>query len=147
MTSAAPEPKATRRYLMHGDSSRERHLHKRGLDAIDGRTLEGREALAWREAALKAKGGASCPFAIKAEIRLTCFDYWRLLCLQSYLIADANQRGTPVNRRRRELPGIHSQYDLIDSRFLRRVEALDLGKGSGLDLAPRLARAAQDRQA
>ncbi len=85
---------------------------------------------------------ADRPYAIKIEIRLATFDLWRLLCLQAFIIADANQRGTIVNRRRRELSKIHEQLSEIDARFLRRVEALDLGKGgTGLDLASRLAAA------
>ena len=73
------------------------------------------------------------------------FDLWRLLCLQTFLIADANRRGTIVNRRRRELSRIHEQYDAIDARFMRRVEALGLDKAPVMDLARRLAqRAAQE---
>lgn len=143
---AQPEQKRLRSYQKHSAHARNARIKARGLAAIDGRTAEGREALAWRDAAVKSKGGAACPYAIKVEIRLATFDLWRLLCLQTFLISDSNQRGTPVNRRRRELPRIHEQYDAIDSRFMRRVEALDLGKGNnGLDLARRLAAAAQER--
>jgi hypothetical protein len=39
------------------------------------------------------------------------------------------------------------QYDAIDSRFMRRVEALDVGKAPVLDLARRLALRAQEAQA
>jgi hypothetical protein len=59
----------------------------------------------------------------KVEIRLAAFDLWRLLHLQTFLVADANQRRTVVNRRRRELRRIHERYDAVDARFLRRVEA------------------------
>jgi len=63
----------------------------------------------------------------KVEIRLAAFDLWRLLHLQTFLVADASP--TPisaepvVNRRRRELRRIHERYDAVDARFLRRVEA------------------------
>jgi hypothetical protein len=75
---------------------------------------------------------------------MASFDLWRLLCLQSFLIADTHRRGTIVNRRKRELPAIHSQYDQIDARFMRRVEALELGKAPVMDLARRLAQRAQE---
>jgi len=129
--TAPTEQKGRREYQKHGDHTRDRRRRARGLAGIDARTSEGREkALAWREAALRAKGGASCAFAVKVEIRLATFDLFRLLHLQSYLVADANQRGTIVNRRRRELSRIHEQYDTIDARFSRRVEALELSKAA-----------------
>ena len=96
-------------------------------------------ALSWRANALRAKGGSNCPYAVKVEINQACFDYFRLLHLQSFLVADCNHRLTLVNRRRRELPTIHSQYDTIDARFSRRVEALELDKAAPIDLATRLA--------
>lgn len=139
MSNALLEQKSRRSYEKHGDHTRSGRLRARGLAAIDGRTAEGREALAWRDNALKAKGGASCSFAIKTEIRLATFDLFRLLHLQSFLIADCNHRLTLVNRRKRELPRIHEQYAEIDHRFARRVEALELDKAAPVDLASRLA--------
>ena len=87
---------------------------------------------------LKKKPNASRD--LKIQIALATFDLWRLLCLQSWLIADAVKRGTIVNKRKRELPAVHAQYDSIDGRFLRRCEALDLDKPGvvGHDLATRL---------
>jgi hypothetical protein len=142
-TGAQSQLKRRRQYQKHGRHTRDSRLRARGLAAIDGRTAEGREALSWRDAALKAKG-ASCPYALKVEIRLASFDLWRLLCLQTYLIADGNERGTIINRRRRELSRIHEQYDAINARFLRRCEALDLSKQAPMDLAQRLAERAQE---
>jgi hypothetical protein len=144
--SAELEQKASRHYVKHGDSRRQRRLRSRGLAALDARTAEGREALAWRDAALRAKGSASCPFAIKTEIKLATFDLWRLLCLQTFLIADSNHRGTIVNRRKRELSRIHEQYTEIDARFIRRVEALQLDKAPVMDLARRLQQAQRSQE-
>jgi len=107
--STATEQKAPRQYQKHGESHRERRLRARGLAALDARTAEGTEALAWHDAAIRSKGGAVCPFAIKTEIRLATFDLWRMLCLQSYLIGDANHREKIINRRRRELSRVHEQ--------------------------------------
>jgi hypothetical protein len=135
--------KGARGYEKHGRYSRDARLKARGRAAIDARTAEGREALAWYDAALASKG-AACPFAVKVDIRLAAFDLWRLLCLQSFMITDANRRGTIVNRRRRELSRIHEQYDAIDSRFMRRVEALELDKIPVMDLARRLAQRAHE---
>jgi len=77
----------------------------------------------------------------KVEIRLAAFDLWRLLHLQTFLVANANPRRAVVNRRRRELPRIHEQYDAVDARCLRHVEALDLEKQPVMDLTRRLAQA------
>lgn len=137
MNPAASKQKGRREYRKHGLHTRDRALKRRGLAAIDGRTSEGREALAWKDHAIKAKGGAACPCNVKAEIELACFDLWRLLSVRSFIVADANQRGALINRRRRELPRIHEQYDSIDGRFMRRVEALQLDKGV-IDLARRI---------
>jgi hypothetical protein len=51
--------------------------------------------------------------------------------------ADANERGTIVDRRRRDLPKINDQNNEIDLRFMRRCEALDLDKVPVMDLARR----------
>jgi hypothetical protein len=142
-TPAQPQQKAPRQYRMHGRHVRDSAIKRRGLAAIDRRSVQGREALAWRDHAIKAKGGAVCPFAIKVEINAATFDLWRLLHLQTFLIADANDRGTIVNRRKRELSRIHDQYDAIDARFMRRCEALNLGKQPVMDLATRLRLAQQ----
>ncbi len=145
MSDALPPPKSRREYQKHGTHTRDKRLRSRGLSGIDGRTSEGREALSWRDAVLKLKGGAACSFAVKTEIKLACFDLFRLLHLQSYMIADCNHRLTLVNRRKRELPRIHEQYAEIDHRFSRRVEGLDLGKVPPMDLASRLAQATAER--
>lgn len=138
MSGTPTEQKRPRAYRWHGDRLRKRRISQRGLNAIDGRSVEGREALAWRDAVLKAKGGHACPYAIKVAIALATFDLWRLLCLQAWLIADANARGTIINRRKRELPNVHAQYDQIDARLMRRIETLDLSKVQPMDLATRL---------
>ena len=121
-----------------------RRLRARGLAALDARSVEDRIALNWHDALLASKGGAACPYVFKIEIRFVTFDLWRLLCLETFMIADAHRRETIVNRRKRELSRIHEQYDAIDARFLRRVEALELGKTPVLDLARRLAQRAQE---
>jgi len=132
MSSAPPTQKGPRQYQKHGDSHRQRRLCARGIAGIDRRSAEGREALAWYDAALTSKG-AACPFAIKVEIRLAVFDLWRLLYLQSFMITDANRRGTIINRRKRELSRVHEQYSTIEQRFARRVESLGLDKGGPPD--------------
>jgi len=139
------EQKTGRSYVKHGRHARDARLRARGLAAIDRRSTEGKSALEWRDRALQAKGGASCPYAVAVEIKLATFDLWRLLHIQSYLIADATERGTIINRRRRELPGIHAQYAEIDHRFSRRVEALELSKTAPVDLASRLAEETRKR--
>jgi len=58
MSDAPLEPKSRREYQKHGDHTRSGRLRARGLAGIDGRTAEGREALAWRDNPLRAKGGA-----------------------------------------------------------------------------------------
>lgn len=58
------------------------------------------------------------------------------LFLQSYIVADARSRGTPINKRRVRLPAIHEQYDTAMSQWQRINDELELDKG--LDLARRL---------
>ena len=65
-----------------------------------------------------------CIRSCEVERVLARFNLYRLLCTMNWIIADANERGSIINRRRRELPRIHEQYDLIEGRFLRCVEAL-----------------------
>lgn len=64
---------------MHGNSEFVRAYKQRGYSAIDGRTYAGREAKLWREAAIRLKGGASCPFHLKLEINPASFDLWFML--------------------------------------------------------------------
>src|SRR5262245_53823924 len=118
----------------HGQTALDRRLRAVGWRTIDGRTAEGKEALAFRDEAIKAKGGDACPFHVRLEIKLATFDLFRLLHLQAYLIADTNRRGTPVNRRRRVLSPLHQQYSVIEQRFNSRFEKLNL-KAPKLDLA------------
>jgi hypothetical protein len=100
----------------------------RGVAAISAKTVEGRAALKWRNSALKAKGGANCPDHLHQEINDATFDLYRKLLLQSFIIDDANRRGTIVNRRKRELGNVHAQYDQIDARYMKRRELLKLDK-------------------
>jgi hypothetical protein len=146
MSETPTEQKRPPIIIKHGDHYRQRRIRQRGMRALDARTQEARDALAWRAAATKAKGGAACPHWLKIEIRLACFDLWRLLCLQTYLISDANERQALINKRYRVLPSIHQQYNEIESRFARRVEALQLDKrtAGGLDLATMLQQRAQE---
>jgi hypothetical protein len=95
---------APRQYQKHRDSHPEKRLRTRGLAAIDIRSAEGREALSCMMRRLRRKAGAACPFAMKVGIRLAAFDLWRLLYLQTSLIADANRM--IVNRGKRELSAI-----------------------------------------
>ena len=145
MSDPPLEQKAGRSYVKHGTHTRDARLRARGLAAIDRRTAEGKSALEWRDNALRAKGDASCAFGAKTEINQATFDLFRLLHLQSLLIADCNKRLTVVNRRKRELPRIHEQYAEIDHRFARRTEALDLSKAAPVDLAARLAEETRKR--
>jgi hypothetical protein len=104
--------------------------------------------LDWQASVLKAKG-ASCPFHVRVEITLATFDLWRLLCLQAFIVADANERGAIINKRYRTLPGTHQQYNDIEARFFRRVELLQLDKASAgsLDLVSMLQAAQDGKQA
>jgi len=146
-TMNAPSTQKRRKiYQMQGRYARDARVKARGLAAIDRRSAEGREALAWRDAAIKAKGSASCPYLVKVEINLACFNLWRALRLQSWIIDDANKRRSIINRRRRELPRVHEQYDLVEGRFLRCIELLQLDKEPVMDLARRLQQQARRAQ-
>src|SRR5262245_62172529 len=134
--SAPPPQKTPRSYQKHGDSYRQRLLKGRGLDSIDGRTMAGREAKAWRAYALEKKGGKSCPRDIRAKIDAGAFYLWRALCVRSFIVADARKRGTPMNRRRGNLPNVNDKHDTAMEQWQRINDALELDKP--LDLARRL---------
>lgn len=136
MSSASTKRKSRREYRTHGDSYRQRLLKERGINAIDGRTLSGLQAKQWRKFALDRKGGKACPVDQKQKIEAGAFYLWRALELRSYIVADARNRGTPINRRRGVLPKINEQYDTAMEQWQRINDALELDKG--LDLARRL---------
>jgi hypothetical protein len=138
VTDASLKQKSRGPYQLHGIHARDRALRRHGLDAIDTRSAEGRDAMAWHNAVLETKGGKACPHTVRVEIRLATFDLLQILYVQSWIIIDANRRGTVVNRRRRELSRIHEQLDTINARFMRRCEALNLAKAQPMDLARRL---------
>jgi len=79
MSVTATQRKTRRDYRMHGNSEFVRAYKQRGYSAIDGRTYAGREAKLWREAAIRLKGGASCPFHLKLEMNSASFDLWLML--------------------------------------------------------------------
>jgi hypothetical protein len=95
MSSAVTARKHRREYQKHGDIYRQRLLKERGVDAINGRTRDGKKAKAWRAYALAKKGGKSCPIDVREKIEAGTFSLWRALCLRSYIAADARRRGTP----------------------------------------------------
>ena len=121
---------------MHGDIYRQRLLKERGVDAIDGRTVPGRKAKVWLNYALKKKGGKSCPIDIKENIEAGAFYLWRAHCLRAYIVADARQRGTPMNKRHGVLPSVNEQHDTAIEQWRKINDELQLGKE--IDLARRL---------
>jgi hypothetical protein len=138
MKPAASKQKSGREYTKHGDSYRQRLLKERGIDSIDSRTREGRQAKLWRQYALQKKGGEACAIDTREKIEAGAFSLWRALCLRSYIVADARKRGTPINKRYAKLPAINDQYDTAMSQWQKINDELDLDKS--LDLARRLMR-------
>jgi hypothetical protein len=120
------------------------HSSSTATTRLNGRNWAGREAKRWRKWALSQKSGVSrCPLHIRFEIDLAMFDLWLMLELADIIALDVNKRGTALNKRFRTLPKIHDQYQGIALRFAKRVEALALDKGPGLDLARQLQQQAQ----
>ena len=111
-------------------------LKERGIDAIDGRTSAGRKAKAWRAYALEKKGGKACLIDTREKIDAGAFYLWLALSLRSYIVADARNRGAPINKRRGVLPTINEQYDTAMNQWQRLNDELELDKP--LDLARRL---------
>lgn len=56
-TTAPTEQKRPREYLKSGFYKRKRKVKQRGLDGIDARTVEGRDALRFRDKSLEGLGG------------------------------------------------------------------------------------------
>jgi hypothetical protein len=136
MKDAAAEQKPPREYRKHGDLYRQRLLKDRGVEAIDGRTRAGRKAKQWLKFMLEKHGGKSCPVATREKIEAGAFYLWRALAMRSYIVADARRRGTPVNKRRGDLPSINEQYDTAINQWQKINDELESDKG--LDLARRL---------
>jgi hypothetical protein len=126
-------PKGNTNRVTHGHYIRSR----RRYGDVDGRTRTGKKAQAWRRWAIAQKGNGSCPYHVRQEIDLCAFDLWLLLELGAAIAEDAHRRGTVLNRRRKKLPDVHNQYNMVSMRFSGRVAALALEKGP-LDLARRL---------
>jgi hypothetical protein len=111
-------------------------LKERGIDAIDGRTREGKEAKAWRRYALERKGGKSCPIDVRKKIDGGTMYLWRALELCAFIVADQRRRGNLLNMRHRTLPAVNEQYDTAFEQWKRINDELELDKG--LDLARRI---------
>lgn len=56
--------------------------------------------------------------------------------MRSYIVADARKRGTPINKRRGNLPPINQQSDTAISQWQKINDELEGDKG--LDLVRRL---------
>jgi|GEM_PF-6600581 len=134
--SAETERKPRREYRKTGDSRRKRELLTQGIDAIDGRTPEGKRAKRWMTFAREKKGGKECREDIEELIEEGTFDLWRALHVRNYIIADARKRGTPMNRRRGDLPKVNDKHDELMDRWQRINDDLQLDKG--LDIARQL---------
>lgn len=87
--------------------------------------------------AQKGSNGSRSPH-LKNEIEFATVDLWLLLELGAWIVEDARQRGSVLNRRRKTLPSVHQQYETIANRFSRRCQALKLEDNGQLDLARRM---------
>ena len=88
---------------MHGNSEFVRVYKQRGYSAIDDAPMRAERAKLWREAAIRLKGGASCPFHLKLEINSAAFDLWLMLELAEETAQNAKRRGSVLNRRNKNL--------------------------------------------
>ncbi|HEY3306130.1 MAG TPA: hypothetical protein VGL70_21630 [Candidatus Binatia bacterium] len=130
--------------VQHGHYSRVASLKRHGGKVLDGRTWAGRSAKEWAAWALKTKGGKDCPLHIKLEIDAAAMDLWLRLELGEAIVRDAQERGSVLNRRRKELPSVHDQYQVVSMRFAKRCEALELDKGPRATLQELLAAKARE---
>jgi hypothetical protein len=115
--------------VRHGHHSRVAQAKRRGYAGLDARTRTGKKALDWAAKALEKKGGKSCPLDIQLEIEAAALDLWLRLELADSIIQDARERGSVLNRRRKELPPVHGQYETVCMRFSKRRKALALEDG------------------
>ena len=94
--------------------------------------MRAERAKLWREAAIRLKSGASCPFHLKLEINSAAFDLWLMLELAEEIAQNARGAGACSTGETKTLPKLHDQFDKVSARFERRREALQLEKGDSI---------------
>lgn len=125
------------------ESRRQRRIaldKKRRRQAIDGRTVEGREAKAWRAYAYEQKGGKSaCTPDVRRLIEYATLRLYTALSIQNEIMIAAHARGGKLtDGRKRKLSSLHFLIEQTFHEWRNINTQLGLDKPRAADLATRL---------
>ena len=133
MKPAGSRPKARRAYLKHGLHGAQRALSKRGISALDGRSVEARALKLWK-AQVAADLGDDLSAQQRTILDVAAVDMALLSVADAWLRENAEKI---VNRRRRALVALVEQRLKVASHLAGLLK--DLGLERRAKDVPRLA--------
>ena len=123
MTEAATPRKARRDYRKSGFYKRTRRIKQRGLDGIDARTVEGRDALSFRDNAIADLGGKDITTTKKALLDVAVGERYLWRSGWAFIMADG---GNVINKRRRAFYPAVRDIIMVGEALTRHLKDLGL---------------------
>ena len=119
-------PKGNGNALKHGLNKKKRAIKKRGIDAIDGRTIEGRDALKFRADAIRDAGGKDQITAVKmGAIDVTTCDRYMWRSGLAYILTEL---GSVVNKRKKAFYQIVKDVSAMGDQYMRHGKEIGYGR-------------------
>ena len=123
MTTAPPQQKPRREYHKSGYYKRKRKVNKRGLDGMDARTIEGRDALAFRDDALADLGGKDIATTKKAVLDVAVGERYLWRSGWAFIM---EQGGNVVNKRKRSFFPVVKDILAVGESLTKHMKDLGL---------------------
>ena len=111
--------------LKHGLHKRIRNIKRRGLEAIDARTLEGRDALTFRENALADLGGKDISTTKKAVLDVAVGERFIWRSGWAFIMRDGGEKSI-INKRKRAFYPIIKDVLAVGDSLTRHLKELGL---------------------
>jgi len=114
-----------REYQKSGFHKRKRRINRRGLDGIDARTVEGRDALRWRDNEIRDLGGADNVSTAKAGL-VDVATGERYLWRSGWAFIMQEQGGSKINKRKKAFYPIVKDVLDIGEKLARHLKDIGL---------------------
>jgi len=123
MSDAATTPKSRREYHKSGYYKRKRKVNKRGLDGMDARTVEGRDALTFRADAIADLGGQDIATTKKAVLDVAVGERYLWRSGWAFIM---EQGGNVVNKRKRSFYPVVKDILAVGESLTKHMKDLGL---------------------
>ena len=137
MSTAPTTQKAPRSYQKHGLNKRKRAIKKRGIDGIDARTAEGKDALKFRDRAISDLGGDQIPTLKKSIVEVATGERYLWRCGWTFILNEL--KGNPINKRKKCFYTVAKDVLALGESLIRHAKDAGVERvAKTTDLASRL---------